>query len=131
MNEANPEVLQAEIARLQQQLEATRSAQGGDTSAPFERGEVHTALGEQFSAGGPEGGTPVSSAPAADGAAADPQVANQVQTLVTVAFTQGVAAAISQARATGNAALVDALHDVLTDELHQQLLERSKVNPAP
>lgn len=131
MNESNPEVLQAEIERLQHQLEAARAAQGGDAAAPFERAEVHAALGEQFAAAGPEGAAPPAAQSTATDTPVDPQVANQVQVLVNVAFTQSVAEAIKQARATGNAALVDALHDALADHLHQELLARSKVNPAP
>lgn len=132
MNESNPEVLQAEIDRLQRQLEAARAAQGGDASAPYERAEVHAALGEQFASGGTEGASPAAAAPAQSAAdPLDPQTAAQVQVLVNVAFTQGVAAAIAQARATQNAALVDALHDVLADQFHEQLVARSKVTPAP
>jgi hypothetical protein len=134
MNEQNPEVLQAEIARLQQQLEDARALQGSDASAPYERAEVHQALSEQFSgeSSGPEGAAvPPPAAASSDDDALPSDVANQVQVLVNVAFTQGVASAISKARATGNPALVDALHDTLADRMHEELLKRDKINPAP
>lgn len=54
---------------------------------------------------------------------------DQVQQLVNAAFTQSIAAAIKQARAIGNAALIDAFHDALVDELYQQLVERGKLEP--
>jgi hypothetical protein len=136
MAEQNPEIIEQEIAALEEQLAAKRAELGQDTETPYERAEVHEALGERM---GPEGvapaatppPTPAPATPTTDGASwQDPALAGQVQELVNVAFTQGVQVAIDQALKTHNAALVDALHDILSDELHQQLVERGQVKAA-
>jgi hypothetical protein len=59
------------------------------------------------------------------------ELQQQLQELVTVAFTSGTAEAVSQARKTNNSALVDALHDMLADKFHALLLERHKLAEAP
>lgn len=61
----------------------------------------------------------------------DPVLAGPVQGLVNVAFTQSLQKAIAEAVKTGNAALIDAFHDLLVDQLHQELLNRQKLKPAP
>jgi hypothetical protein len=137
MVEQNSEGIQQEIALLEQQLAAKRAELGQESDAPYERAEVHAALGERI---GQEGAAPSAPPPPAPSAAAgqagsaaswqDPALAQQVQALVTVAFTQGVQQAIQQAVKTGNAALIDALHDILADELHAELISRQKVAPA-
>jgi hypothetical protein len=129
MTENTPEGLEQQIADLQRQLENARTESGGDTSAPYERQEVHEVIGEQIQqAGGTEGFTspPPSDVPGYQ----DPALMPQVQQLVNVAFTKSVAEAISEARKTGNAALIDAFHDILTDQLHEELLKRQKIQPA-
>ncbi|MBI2627266.1 MAG: hypothetical protein HYW77_03455 [Parcubacteria group bacterium] len=50
-----------------------------------------------------------------------------VQNLVNTAFTIGLDVAIKQAKATNNAALIDAFHDVLADELYNYLVERGRI----
>lgn len=134
MAEQNPEVIQQEIDLLEQQLAAKRAELGQDTNAPYERAEVHAALGERIGQEGgvsPASGTVPPAAPSSDTPSwQDPALASQVQALVDVAFTGGVQQAIQQATKTGNAALVDALHDILADELHAELLSRQKLSPA-
>lgn len=51
----------------------------------------------------------------------------KVDELVKVAFTQSLDEAINLAKATGNAALLDAFHDILVDELYSHLLEKGKI----
>ena len=129
MAEYNPEAVQAEIIDLERRLQEKRAEQGGDAAAPYERSEVHAVVGEKIQQSLP------SHQPAPDTGGTqswqDPALAGSVQQLVNVAFTQNVQAAIDQAIASGNPALIDALHDVLADELHAQLLERRKIEPAP
>jgi dGTP triphosphohydrolase len=132
MAEPTTEVLQEQIAALEQQLAQKRTEAGADASAPYERAEVHAAVGEQIKQVVP------SYQPAAPAATIsdvpsyqDPAIAQTVQDLVNVAFTQSIQQAITQAAASKNAAIVDALHDVLADQLHQELLNRHKIEPAP
>lgn len=56
-----------------------------------------------------------------------PQLKEQVQSLVNTAFSKSINEAIKIVRATNNAALIDAFHDVLVDELYNLLVERGKL----
>ncbi len=134
MPESTPQALEQQIADLQRQLDAARAEKGQDSEAPYERQEVHDVVGEQIREQIPSDTTPAvptvpSAAVEGDPSYQDPALEPQVQALVNVAFTQGVPQAIGQAVKTGNAALVDALHDVLADELHQELIARQKLQP--
>jgi len=51
----------------------------------------------------------------------------KVQELVNIAFSKTIDEAVKQARATNNAALIDAFHDALVDELYNYLIERGKL----
>lgn len=133
MTESNPEVLNQEIAALQEQIAQKRAELGQDASAPYERGEVHAVVGEKIQQ--QASGVPLPVAPSSGSGSdlpswQDPAIAMAVQELVTVAFTKGVDEAISQAFKSGNAAVMDALHDVLADELHQELVNRQLVQQA-
>ena len=133
MAEQTSEVLEHQISELQRQLAAQRVEKGADTSAPYERVEVHAVVGEQIQQAMPSYQIPVP-APS-DGSSVpswqDPALAGSVQGLVNVAFTQSLQQAINQAVKTENAALIDAFHDLLVDQLHQELLNRQKLEPAP
>jgi len=133
MAESNPEAVTQEIAELERRLREKRAELGTEQTAPYERAEVHQAVGERIRETVPDyqpkaaAPVPTSDTPSWQ----DPALSDAVQQLVNVAFTQNLQAAIDQAVASGNPALIDALHDVLADELHQQLLERQKIQPAP
>lgn len=45
--------------------------------------------------------------------------------------THSVEDAVAAAVRTGNPAIIDALHDVLTDKLHDELVNRNKLNSTP
>ncbi|MEK9208690.1 MAG: hypothetical protein AAB910_01285 [Patescibacteria group bacterium] len=133
MAEQSSEALQSQIAELERQLAAQRVEKGVDTSAPYKRAEVHAAVGEQIKQVMPSYQAPVSATPpdASTPSWQDPALAGPVQELVNVAFTQGLQQAVDQASKSGNPALIDALHDVLVDQLHQELLNRQQLRPAP
>ena len=132
MTEYTPEALAQQIESLQQQLQTARERAGQDTNTPYERQEVHAVVGEQIQQQIPTyQSTSVPSASTSDVPSYhDPALAQQVQSLVNVAFTQSVDAAISQAMKTHNPALIDALHDVLADQLHDELVKRQKIESA-
>ncbi len=132
MAETNPGTVQQEIADLERRLQEKRAELGAESAAPYKRTEVREAVGERIQQAAPGYQVQPSGSPAGDVPSwQDPRLADAVQDLVNVAFTQSVQTAIDKAVASGNPALLDALHDVLTDELHAQLLERQKVEPAP
>ncbi len=61
------------------------------------------------------------------GSSVPEELRQKVQALVNVAFLKSVDEAIKEAKATHNAALIDAFHDLLVDELYQHLVERGKL----
>ena len=129
-----PPSLESHIADLERQLQEARAKAGADVTTPYERSEVHAAVGERISQAMPTYQAPPPATTTTDSdipSWQDPALAATVQQLVNVAFTQGIAAAVTQANASGNAALVDALHDVLTDQLYAELRARGKVGAAP
>ena len=132
MAEQTTEGLQGQIAELERQLAQKRTESGVDASAPYERAEVHAAVGEQIQQALPTYQVPT--AVPSDGSSTpswqDPALAGALQELVNTAFGGSVKDAIDKAVGSGNAALIDAFHDLLTDQLHQELLNRNKVDPA-
>lgn len=134
MAEGNPEIIQQQIADLERMLQAKRAELGGDTAAPYEHGEVHEAVGERIKQQMPAYQPAPSPAPAASASGGtpswqDPVIAQQVQDLVNIAFTQSLDAAIGAAVKTGSAALIDAFHDLLRDQLVGELIARGKFKP--
>lgn len=71
------------------------------------------------------GPAPPASAPAPAGS--DVEKERQLKILVDMAFGEGINKAVEAARATGDAYLIDKLHDTLIDELHEQLVEKGKL----
>lgn len=132
MPEERPAALQSQIEQLERELAAKRAELGSDAAAPIERGEVHAAVGERIRQVVP-GYQPqqTSATSSATSALQDPQFAAAVQGFVNIAFTQSIQQAIAEALKTGNPALVDALHDILTDQFHEELVARQKVQAAP
>lgn len=131
MAEETPSALENQIVQLERDLAQKRAELGMDAAAPIERDEVHAAIGNQI-----KQAVPTYQAPAVPSAQnvpswQDPALAAQIQELVNIAFTQSLQDAIAQAVKTGNPALLDALHDVLVDQLHQELLNRQKLQPTP
>lgn len=59
------------------------------------------------------------------GTASDTQ--NQLQTLVNLAFTQNIPAAVAAAKHSGSAFLIDALHDALVDKFYMELQKLGKI----
>ena len=51
----------------------------------------------------------------------------QMKILTDMAFEEGIKKAVEAAKATGDAYLIDKLHDTLVDELRQQLIEKGKL----
>jgi len=131
MTELQPNGLESQIEQLERELARKRAELGVDAAAPYERDEVRAAVGEQIRQAAP-GYQTGAVTPASDIVGAqDPAFIASVQQFVNIAFTQSIQEAITQALKTGNPALVDALHDVLADQFHTELLNRKKVDPAP
>lgn len=133
MAEQSSEALQNQIAELERQLAEKRVESGGDTALPYERAEVHAVVGEKIQQASPSYQAPLPAASSNQSLPSwqNPVLADSVQILVNVAFTQSLQQAINDAVGTKNAALIDAFHDLIVDQLHQELLNRQKMPPAP
>ena len=128
--------LEQEIARLQQEVQQRKNAleEAGTTpeQMPSERELVHQAVGDEIQKQVPAyQPIPAPTAPQGGSVAQPsyltPELQESVQVLVQTALSQGLAAAIAQAKTTNNAALLDAFHDIIVDELYGQLLAARKV----
>jgi hypothetical protein len=134
--------LEQEIAQIEQALASKRAAleeqqQAGEiTEIPNEKETLREIVGNTFP---PTTQVPVSQPADSQQPVVTPppiveppsylsdELKGKVQELVNLAFTQSIDGAIKQARATNNAALIDAFHDALVDELYNQLVERGKL----
>jgi hypothetical protein len=123
--------LEQQIASLEQELQSKRQElQGSDVEQmPTDQELVHQAVGEKIQQQMPSYQAPA--VPSDDGASSwkDPAIAQQVQELVNVAFTKGIDDAITEALKSGNPALVDAFHDLMRDQLVEELVKRGKLKP--
>jgi hypothetical protein len=126
--------LEQDIAQLEQELQAKRQElQGGAAEQePGDREVMHHAVGEKIKQHLPtyQSATPPASgsSPSDDTPAwQNPAIASQVQTLVDTAFSKGLDDAIRDAIKTQNPAVIDAFHDVLRDQLLDELVRRGKL----
>ena len=136
--------IQEQIQNLEHQLQAKReelSRQHGSgeiSELPEEKATLHEIVGERIgevpsvspSVQIPTDDTQMQTIPAPT---IDPpsylseDLKSQVQELVNMTFEKGLDTAIERAKATKNAALIDAFHDAVVDELFAHLVERGKL----
>ena len=137
--------LEQEIAQIEQALAEKRSAlkqqqeSGELTDLPHDKEFLREIMHEKISSGGgdtdqtlPHHGNasppaPAPAPPTHQTTLQDPAGAAQIQELVNTAFNKSIDDAIKAVKATHNAALIDAFHDVLVDELYDHLVERGKL----
>lgn len=136
--------LEQEIAQIEQDLTSKREAleqqqrSGQIAEVPEEKETLHEVVGERIGVTQPV--TPQPAPPASSGQTAtlpppvvepptylSSELKEKVQELVNIAFAQTLETAIKQAQATNNAALIDAFHDALVDELYNYLIEKGKI----
>lgn len=117
--------LEQEIASIERELASKRELlRDQNKELPPERETLHEVVRQKISSTPP----PVTPAPTDDaGTTLPPELHKKAQALVNVAFLKTIDEAIKEARATNNAALIDAFHDLLVDELYTHLVERGKL----
>ena len=123
--------IERDLAQKREQLKSRQSG-AGDLEQAHDKELLREVYHEQFKSpaeemqGGGLANQPSAAPPhgAHGPASLPPQFHSQLQDLVNVAFQKSIGDAVAQARATHNAALVDALHDVLVDQLYDELVER-------
>ena len=131
------EGLEQEISQLEQRLaekrQALESAGTPGEQMPSHQEMVHEDVGEKIKEQMPSfqpSSAPTGSASDTDSAGwKDPAIAEQVQSLVNIAFTKSLDAAIGEAVKTRNAAIIDLFHDLLRDRLLDELVSRGKLSP--
>lgn len=131
------EGLEQEIQQLERQLAEKRQAlESTGTPAeqmPSHEKMVHEMVGEKIKEQMPSyqpAPTPKPAPSDSTGASwQDPAIAQQVQSLVNIAFTKSLDEAIGEAVKTQNPAIIDAFHDLLRDQLIDELLSRGKLSP--
>ncbi len=137
-----PQNLEQEIARIEQDLASKRAAlesqqkSGEISEIPHEKETLKEIIKEQYS---PSSSVPTQQTdqsqqvPVGQNYSANspsylsPELKEKVQTLIDAAFNKGLTEALKEAKATNNAALIDAFHDALVDELYAYLVERGKL----
>lgn len=148
MTEASPiggetNMLEQEIAQIEQDLASKRMVleqqkqSGAIAEMPHEKETLREVVGERVGTSVPApqpilGQQPVAGsqqpAPSVEPPVyLSPELKEKVQELVSIAFSQSPSDAIKRARATNNAALIDAFHDAIVDELYNYLVERGKL----
>jgi hypothetical protein len=135
-----PNNLEQEIAQIERDLASKRAAleqqktTGEIQELPHEKETLHEVVGERLAPmpmPAPQAPVaaplPVTPPPADAPSYMSEELRDKVQNLVNVAFTKSLDEAIKEVRATNNAALIDAFHDALVDELYGYLVERGKL----
>lgn len=56
------------------------------------------------------------------------ELKDKVQAMVNTVFAKSLEDGIKEAANSGNMAVIDAFHDILTDELYNQLIEKRKLD---
>ena len=134
--------LEQEIAQIEQDLASKRatleeqSQSGVIGEVPHEKETLREVVREQYAPPvplvplaptTPSVGVPTGSVGIEPPSYLSPELKEKVQEFVNIAFTVSPSEAIKRVRATNNAALIDAFHDALVDELYNYLLERGKI----
>ena len=115
--------LEQEIVDIEKNLAERREALSRETLHEVVRQKIADAPAPQ-----PTPAPAPTPTPSTDpGSAVPVELQQKVQALVNVAFLKSIDEAIKEAKATNNAALIDAFHDLLVDELYNHLVERGKL----
>lgn len=122
-------VLKSEIAQVKEKLK-TRNVEYEkivENKEENEKGEIRANIEELT--------TKRASAPTAqqlklmDDAVKDANVQRHLTLLVNLALTKSVYFAIKAARKLGNAYLLDRFHDILVNEMYEELVKNKKIKP--
>ena len=132
-----PQNVEQEIAVLEQALAEKRAAlerakaEGTIEVVPHEKEILREAVREKISAT-PGIATPRPPPPSSQPTVVPPsyltdELKPKVEELVKIALEKSIEEAIKLAKAAENAALLDAFHDIMVDELYSHLVSRGKL----
>ena len=125
-----PSTIEHDIAELERKLEEKRAALGHEKS---EKDVFHEVVGEKIQEHIPtyQPSSPSVSVPSAQ--AVEPpsylsqEFKDKISVIVQLIFNKNLDEGIKEAAKTGNMAFIDALHDILTDELYDRLVAKRKL----
>src|SRR3989338_850485 len=135
-----PSTIEHDIAELEKQLESKKAALEHDKS---ERDILHGIIGEKIKEHVPNyspsdrqtsSQSQVTVPPSQTHVVTEPhsylsqELKDKIQVIVDLVFSSNLEDGIKEAARSGNAALIDAFHDILVDELYNQLVERKKID---
>ena len=134
--------LEQDIARIERELASKRETlqqqkeSGEIRELPHDKETLHEVIREKIETTPPsqtstatdtDTDTDATQAQTVPPPAVPQELHQKVQALVNVAFLKSIDEAVKEAKATNNAALIDAFHDLLVDELYNHLIERGKL----
>ena len=131
MSETGIPTIESDIADLERRLEEKRAALGHEKS---EKETLHEIVGEKIKEHAPTYSPSLPSASAPILQQVDPpsylsqELKDKIQSIVNLVFSKNLDEGIKEAVKSGNIALIDAFHDILTDELYDQLIEKRKLD---
>lgn len=136
--EGSPNILQTEIQQLERDLElkkrelGQKQESGEIAEVPREKETLRQVIGEKIQQTQPSRSQSALSDDNQQQSSVSPsstseEFKSKIQELINIAFSKSISNAIKEARATGNAALIDSFHDTLVDELYNYLIERGKL----
>ena len=130
MVEVSPSTIEHDIAELERKLEEKKAALGHEKS---EKEILHEVVGEKIQEHVPTY-TPSSpgSVQSIPKTTEQPsyltqELKDKIDRIVQIIFDKNLEEGIKEAAKTGNIALIDALHAILTDELYDRLIEKKKL----
>ena len=141
--ESNITTIEHDIAELERRLQEKKSSLEQEKSGPSgtgggvhrsEKELLHEVVGEKIKEHIPsfQPALPSSTAPAP--IATEPpsylsqELKDKIQEIIRLVFDKNLEEGIKEAGRSGNPAVIDAFHDILVDELYDQLIERRKLN---
>ena len=130
MTESNQQAIEQQIAELQQKLAQEKAAAQPSEAAPVEQSDGLAAHAPQPDESVPAAASPMPQAPMTlPEMPVDQALSDQVRHFTDIALDKGPEAAIQEASATNNAAVIDAVHDRLA-QMHDELVQKGKIQPA-
>lgn len=129
--------IEHDIAELEKQLEAKKAVLERDKTetsmeggGPSEKEILHKVVGQriqqQIPSYSPTTQVPVSTAPEPPSYLSQ-ELKDKVKEIINLVFSKNLDEGIAEAKRLGNPALIDAFHDMLVDELYDQLIEKRKI----
>ena len=123
--------LEEKKSSLEQEKSGTGGAQSGTHRS--EKELLHEVVGEKIKEHIPSFQPSLPSSAAPIPAATEPpsylsqELKDKIQEIIRLVFDKNLEEGIKEAGRSGNPAVIDAFHDILTDELYSQLVEKGKL----